>query len=148
MSQEGIRWEQRFSNYRKALGKLRETVNYIHTEIESKETASVLDDIVKQGLIQSFEYTHELAWKVIKDYFTDQGNPNITGSRDATREAFQLGLIADGDAWMDMIKSRNLTSHTYDEDTANHIYQQILKAYFPAFEEFERVMQDKRSSQS
>jgi nucleotidyltransferase substrate binding protein (TIGR01987 family) len=148
MSQEDIRWEQRFSNYRKALGKLRETVNYIQNEVENKETPSVLDDIVKQGLIQSFEYTHELAWKVIKDYFTDQGNPNITGSRDATREAFQLGLIADGDAWMDMIKSRNLTSHTYDEDTANHIYQQILKAYFPAFEEFEQVMQEKRRGQS
>lgn len=147
MSQEDIRWEQRFSNYRKALGKLRETVNYIQNEVENKETPSVLDDIVKQGLIQSFEYTHELAWKVIKDYFIDQGNPNITGSRDATREAFQLGLISDGEAWMDMIKSRNLTSHTYDEDTANHIYQQILKAYFPAFEAFEQVMHDKRSSQ-
>lgn len=147
MNEQDIRWEQRFSNYRKALGKLRETVNYIQNEVENKETPSVLDNIVKQGLIQSFEYTHELAWKVIKDYFIDQGNPNITGSRDATREAFQLRLISDGEAWMDMIKSRNLTSHTYDEDTANHIYQQILKAYFPAFEAFEQVMQDKRSSQ-
>ena len=145
MSQEDIRWEQRFSNYRKALGKLRETVNYIHTEVENKETASVLDDIVKQGLIQSFEYTHELAWKVMKVYLTHQGNPNVSGSRDATRETFQLGLISDGEAWMDMIKSRNLTSHTYDEDTAKHIYQQVLKAYFPAFEAFEQVMKEKCS---
>jgi len=147
MSQEDIRWEQRFSNYGKALHKLRETIKYIQTELEHKETAAVLDDIVKQGLIQSFEYTHELAWKVMKDYIIHQGNPNITGSRDATREAFQLELISDGEAWMDMIKSRNLTSHTYDEDTANHIYHQVLKAYFPAFEAFEKVMEEKRSGQ-
>ena len=147
MNQEDIRWEQRFSNYVKALDKLRQTVGYIRSEVENKETASVLDDIVKQGLIQSFEYTHELAWKVMKDYMTHQGNPNISGSRDATREAFQLELISDGEAWMDMIKSRNLTSHTYDEDTANHIYQQVLKAYYPAFEAFEKVMEEKRSGQ-
>lgn len=155
MSEQVIWWEQRFSNYCKALAKLQQTVTYVDTNIEIKgkeqgapaEGGSVHDDIIKQGLIQSFEYTHELAWKVIKDYLTHQGNPNITGSRDATRETFQLGLITDGEAWMDMIKSRNLTSHTYDEDTAKHIYQQVLKAYFPAFEAFEQVMKEKCSSQ-
>lgn len=144
MSEQDIRWEQRFSNYRKTLSKLSETVSYIEATANDRENESVLDDILKQGLIQSFEYTHELAWKVIKDFFSDQGNPNITGSRDATREAFQFGLITDGEAWMDMIKSRNLTSHTYDEDTANHIYQQILNAYFPAFIAFEQVMEAKQ----
>ncbi len=147
MGQQDIRWVQRFSNYRKALSKLRQTVAFIASDVEGKDNAPILDDIIRQGLIQSFEYTHELAWKVIKDYFADQGNPDITGSKDATREAFQLGLITDGEAWMDMIKSRNLTSHTYDEGTAAHIYHQILNAYFPAFEAFERAMEEKRSGQ-
>jgi len=145
MGEQDIRWEQRFSNYCKALAKLKETVSYIEANVDDRENEPVLDDILKQGLIQSFEYTHELAWKVIKDFFTNQGNPNITGSRDATREAFQFGLIADGEAWMDMIKSRNLTSHTYDAETANHIYRQILGAYFPAFEAFKQVMEAKRN---
>lgn len=145
MGEQDFRWELRFSNYCKALAKLTETITYIEANIDDRENEPILDDIIKQGLIQSFVYTHELAWKVIKDYFTNQGNPNITGSRDATREAFQFGLIADGEAWMDMIKSRNLTSHTYDEETANHIYGQILNAYFPAFVAFKQVMEAKRN---
>lgn len=61
----------------------------------------------EQGLIQAFEFTHELAWNVMKDYFADQGNISITGSRDAIREAFNKGLITDGEGWMEMIRSRN-----------------------------------------
>ena len=72
-----------------------------------------LFELEKQGLIQTFEFTHELAWNVMKDYFAWQGNPAITGSRDTAREAFQKGLIEDGEGWMEMIKSRNQTSHTY-----------------------------------
>lgn len=100
--------------------------------------------MIKEGLIQRFEYTHELACNVMKDYGTYQGNTTIGGSRDATREAFQLQLVSDGEVWMDMIGSRNKTSHTYDETTADEIYGKILSAYYPAFLEFQTNMERKR----
>lgn len=92
-----------------------------------------LNELEKQGLIQRFEFTHELAWNVLKDYFAYQGNTAITGSRDAVREAFNKGLIQDGDTWMDMIKSRNLSTHTYDEAIANNVADKIINNYSPLF---------------
>ncbi|MBN3661764.1 MAG: nucleotidyltransferase, partial [Ornithobacterium rhinotracheale] len=110
-----IRWIQRLDNYNKALSKLTDAVQLDQTK--------TLSELEKQGLIQSFEYTHELAWKVMKDYFTFQGNTEITGSRDATRQAFKANLIEDGDNWLKMIHNRNLTSHTYNEETSEEIYE-------------------------
>ena len=86
-------------SYEKAFLLLEEAVNLSKTK--------VLTDLEEQGLIQRFEFTHELAWNVLKDYFEYQGNTAITGSRDATREAFNKGLIENGEEWMVMIKSRN-----------------------------------------
>lgn len=96
-----------------------------------------LSDLEKQGLIQSFEFCHELAWNVVKDYLEFQGNTGILGSRDAMREAFQKGFISNGSDWMDMIKSRNLSSHTYNKKIAEDIVNQILNTYAPRFNELE-----------
>lgn len=147
---QDIRWEQRFSNFVKALGKLSKATEYIRENTIDKDDPEnnlneVLDEIIKEGLIQRFEYTHELACNVMKDYAIYQGNPNVGGSRDATREAFQLKLIKDGDIWMEMIGSRNKTSHTYNEETADEIYSRIIDFYFPAFLEFRQTMESKRS---
>lgn len=142
MEQE-VRWEQRFSNFVKALKKLSQAVNYIEQSVES-DKKEVLNEIIKEGLIQRFEYTHELAWNVMKDYAYYQGDASVGGSRDATREAFQLKLVSDGKVWMDMIASRNKTSHTYNEDTADEIFSKILKDYYPAFLEFEKKMKELR----
>lgn len=140
--QKDIRWEQRFSNFQKALRKLTKAVNIVNendSKNEDQLNASV-QEILKEGLIQRFEYTHQLAWNVMKDYAEYQGNNEISGSRDATREAFKMGLIADAEGWMDMIKSRNETSHTYNEETANAIILKIIQVYHPLFFEFGRKM--------
>lgn len=149
--EKDTRWQQRFSNFTKALHKLTQAVEYIQKthDIEGlsdcqDELEDVLDEIIKEGLIQRFEYTHELAWNVMKDYAAYQGNANVGGSRDATREAFQLKLITDGEVWMDMIGSRNRTSHTYNDETADEIYLKILSAYYPAFLDFHEIMQSKQ----
>ena len=92
-----------------------------------------LNEMEEQGLIQSFEYTYELAWTTLKDFFEDQGESAIFGSRDAFRLAFKRGLIEEGEVWMDMIKSRALTSHTYNEQTAKAIAQSIRGTFFPEF---------------
>ena len=148
-----IRWEQRFSNFRKALKKLSEAVLYIRNEIDEKEVEiqsdedikAVLGEIIKEGLIQRFEYTYEMAWNVMKDYALYQGNSELAGSRDAIRYAFSTNLIKDGEMWMDMMKSRIKTSHTYNEETANEIYLKIINEYYDAFNEFEKVMEEKRT---
>lgn len=145
-----IRWQQRFSNFVKALTKLEQAVSYIKNDLIKTEELNqnsiiVLDEMIKEGLIQRFEYTHELAWNVMKDYAEYQGNSTVGGSRDATREAFQLKLISDGHIWMDMIVSRNKTSHTYNEEIADEIYFKILDNYFPAILEFNKNMENKRN---
>lgn len=120
-----IRWKQRFNNYRSALQTVRNAVAL------SEQRA--LSELEQQGLIQGFEFTHELAWNVLKDYLEEQGFVGIIGSKNATREAFKNGLIADGDAWMDMIKARNLTSRTYQTAVANAIANDVLMRFYPAF---------------
>jgi nucleotidyltransferase substrate binding protein (TIGR01987 family) len=129
---EDIRWEQRFQNFLKAFSLLEEAV------LSSKQVS--LNDLEKQGLIQRFEFTHELAWKVLKDYLEYQGKTFITGSRDATRDAFNSGLIEDGEHWMEMIKSRNLSSHVYDGDTTDDIATKIEHIYYPLFLSFKEKM--------
>jgi len=127
-----IRWEQRLANFESALKQLADDVA---TAKQRK-----LSRLERQGLIQSFEFTHELAWNVLKDYFQYQGNPDIRGSRDATREAFRFNLIDDGNAWMDMIQSRNLSSHTYHEDIAIEIADKTVSVYFELFQKLYNKM--------
>ena len=132
-----IRWIQRFQNYRKALEQLRQAVQLS----QSRE----LSNLENQGMIQAFEFTHEMAWNVMKDFSEYQGDSTVKGSRDATRSAFKLELIEDGEGWMDMLRSRNLTSHTYNENVAAEIVGDIIKRYFKLFEAFEQTMEQLRS---
>lgn len=130
---QDIRWIQRLSNYKRARQRLTDAVALAATR--------ELTDLEKQGLIQAFEFVFELAWNLMKDYFVYQGNPDITGSRDAIRTAFKAGLINDGEGWMEMIKSRNQSSHTYNESVANEICGKILASYHGLFADFENHMQ-------
>lgn len=133
-----IRWKQRYSNYIKALSELESAIKL------SKERK--LSKLEKQGLIQCFEYTYELAWKMLKDFLEDQGAVEIFGSKDAIREAFKLGLLTEGEIWMQMIKSRNLTSHIYDEKKVDEIANEIIKHYFSKFQQLNNTFSllDKR----
>lgn len=146
MGTQDIRWQQRFGNYLKAFLKLEEAVlkikeEYLMDKDGSIEEDNFLDDIIKEGLIQRFEYTHELAWNVMKDFLEHAGNNNIFGSKDATKEAFAAGLITNGEVWMDMIKSRNKSSHTYNEETANDIFMKIIHEYYQEFNQIKNRME-------
>ncbi|RME01246.1 MAG: nucleotidyltransferase [Bacteroidetes bacterium] len=116
------RWKVKLRNFGKALARLRDAV-----EIANSRD---LSDLEEQGLIQSFEFTHELAWKTMKAFLQEKGVKGLFGSKDTTKEAFRSGLISDGDIWMKMIQDRNLTSHTYDEVTARSISEAIKNDYF------------------
>ncbi len=130
MGQPDIRWQQRFSNYRRALAQLKKFID-----------KGQLNELEQTGLIKAFESTHELAWNVMNDYFEYQGNTSITGPRDAMREAFARNLIGDGDKWMAMIKSRNMSAHTYNQKTIDEIGKQVVEVYFALFQQFEQRMQ-------
>lgn len=135
MAFNDIRWEQRFANYRKALTQLTKFID-----------KGDLTDLEEQGIIKAFEYTYELAWNTLKDYLEYQGILDITGSRDSIREAFKINLITDGEAWMEMLKSRNLTSHTYNEETAEEIVSAIVKSYYGLFKRLELKLENIKSA--
>ena len=99
----------------------------------------------EQGLIQAFEFTHELNWLLLKDFLVDQGVAGISGSRDAVREAVVRQLLPQGDesVWMAMIRSRNLTSHTYNPAVAREIADLIVHRYGPVFQQLADLMQQR-----
>ena|SRR5437879_5489815 len=123
-----VRWRQRFQSFRRALTQLRAAADL------AKQRQ--LSDLEQQGLIQAFEFTHELAWNTLKDFLESRGAAKIYGPKDATREAFSRGLIANGDEWMAMIQSRNRSSHTCNEKTAKELADSILSSFVVEFETF------------
>ncbi|MCX8050827.1 MAG: nucleotidyltransferase substrate binding protein [Chlorobi bacterium] len=122
ISQHYKRWRQRTDQYSKALDQLRRFVE-----------RGKLNEFEQQGLIKAFEYTFELAWNALKDFLQAQGETNIRGSRDAIRLAFKRGLIENGAVWMEMVESRILTAHTYDEALAERVASDIVTKYYPQF---------------
>ena len=133
MNTQDIRWMQRFNHFNNAFTHVKEAA-----ELAQQRPLSKLEG---QGLIQAFEYTHELAWNTLKDLLESRGVHNLYGSKDVTREAFKVGLLKNGQTWMDMIRDRNLTSHTYNEETANAIVSAILGRYFAEFIVFRQTME-------
>ena len=134
---QDIRWEQRFANFKKALFQLQRFID--------KEE---LSDLEEQGMIKSFEYTYELAWNVIKDYYVFQGETGIQGSRDAFRIAFNRGLVSQGESWMKMVEDRIQTVHTYNEETARKISDAILQDYFKLFSNLHDTLEQLLTKQS
>lgn len=117
------KWERKYRNYHKALSRLAEIVN----TAKKRE----LNDFERDGLIQRFEFTHECAWKLMKSYAEYKDIQGIGGSKDATRYAVDLDLVENGNIWMQMIKSRNETSHNYNGDVADDVIENILNLFFP-----------------
>jgi len=129
---DDIRWKQRFQNYKRALATLKSAVELA----ESRE----LTDLEKQGMIQGFEFTLELAWNVMKDFLEWKGITGIIGSKDSVRQAFSNNLIEDGQVWMDMIKDRNLAVHSYDEAAAEKLVAAITGSHYLQFSAFVEKM--------
>ena len=114
-----IRWKQRFENFDKSYKLLKKYSNQeITTELE------------RAGIIQFFEMTFELAWKVLKDYLESEGYM-VKSPRETVKQAFQIGLIDNGHIWIDALSNRNLTTHTYDKELATKMTSEILNAYLP-----------------
>ncbi len=138
MMAKDVRWVQRLNHFSRALAQLNEAVALAEVR--------PLSNLEEQGLIQAFEFTHELAWNTLKDFLEDGGAQDLYGSKDVTREAFKRGLIENGETWMEMIKSRNLSSHTYNEELARKISSDIIQAFFPEFAMLEGRLESLRGA--
>ena len=119
-SNQDIRWKQRFVHFRKAFSLLEQTM-----------TIEQPSDAERAGLIHFFEMSFELAWKVLKDYLEEEG-VTVVSPRDTLKQAFQSGLLDNGHVWIEALKDRNLTVHTYEEKIAVAVEQKIRDSYFPA----------------
>ena len=126
-----IRWKQRFENFDKSYKLLNKYAKQpITTELE------------RAGIIQFFEMTFELAWKVLKDYLEAQ-EYLVKSPRETVKQAFQIGLIDNGHVWMDALSNRNLTTHTYDEELANKMTNEIITMYLPELDKmYEKLSKD------
>lgn len=132
MENNDIRWKQRFENFSGALRQLRNA-----NEIKNQRAFTELE---LQGAVQSFEVTQELSWKVMKDFLESEGKTDLFGSKTVVREAFNVGLITNGEQWLNTIESRNKTSHIYDEQEILLILEVIFHQYLMLFNEFETKM--------
>ena len=126
------RWQYRFRNFMRALSLLRDAIEQMD---EANRSGSGFSDLEKEGTIQRFEYTWELAWNVLKDYLQNEGITlsEITPKK-VIRAAFQANVIADGEMWMQALDARNKMSHTYDFEKFEEVIVQIKEDYLPAFE--------------
>lgn len=103
------RWQQRFQNFDRAFKQFSQI---------ALADLDKLSDLEKEGYVQRFEYTFELAWKTLKDYLLENGQ-DLSSPKEIIRQAFQNEIIVEGEVWMEALKKRNLTSHTYDDVVLN-----------------------------
>jgi nucleotidyltransferase substrate binding protein (TIGR01987 family) len=133
---DDIRWKQRFQNFDRAFVLLREAF----------EGERVLSALEKEGVIQRFEYTCELAWKTLKDYLETSGTViSPVTPRQVIKEAFAAKIIPDGQVWINMIDHRNLLSHTYDFSVFEQAVEAIAEHYLPAMEKLHAFFLEKGS---
>lgn len=126
------RWHQRYDNFNKAFLRLSSAVS-------SFEDLSRLE---KEGLIQRFEYTFELAWKTLKDFLEAQ-DVEAKFPRDVIKSAFHYELIKNGELWMDMLDKRNILAHTYDEAKFEYAVNKVKNEYFDAIAQVHDLLGEK-----
>lgn len=129
-----LRWVERFENYEKAKENLDKTKEYI--------LQNGINDIFIMALVQAFEIAFELAWKTQKDYLEYNGI-KVNTPRETIKESFQNDVIQDGQTWIDMMESRNKTSHTYNLEFANKLANEILEKHIPQFEKLYKFFKGK-----
>lgn len=123
MSNEDIRWQQRFHNFEKAFQQFAKAV-----QVEEPS------DLERAGIIQFYEFTFELAWKTLKDYLKEAGYL-IKSPRETIKQAFQNGYLQDGHLWLSMLEKRNDLAHAYKEEIAAEALKHIKNEYFTAIQQ-------------
>lgn len=129
------RWNEKLNDFGKVLLRLNEAID------ESKNNP--VSSTLKDGVIQRFEFCYEICWKLIKYYLENEGIQEAKSPKSTFREAFKIGIIEDGEVWIDMLNDRNLTSHVYDEEVAFDIYGKIISIYFKQINDMHILLKSK-----
>ncbi|GAA0434952.1 nucleotidyltransferase substrate binding protein [Lentibacillus halophilus] len=129
-SSKDIRWKQRFENFERS-----------YKRLNKYASGSITNELERAGIIHFFEMTFELAWKVLKDYLEKEGFI-VDSPRQAIKQAFQMGLIDDDHIWMEALEKRNMTVHTYDEETAKELTEDIVTSFLPAVRTLYRTLSE------
>ena len=117
----GKRWSEKIKDLENAVSRLDEAI---------KDSKKIELSTLKDGVIQRFEFTLELSWKILKTYLVNEGIDCVNTPKSVVREAYKAGIIKNGEIWIEMIDDRNLTSHIYSQSMADDIYLRITKKYF------------------
>ncbi len=128
--EQDIRWMQRYDNYHRACKRILEVT-------ESGIEPGKLSELEMEGLIQRFEYTFELGWKVLQDLLKYKGYEFMQGPNGTLKKAFEDGLIENHDGWRRMAMARVTTSHTYNEGEAEEVARQIYESFAPLLKELD-----------
>lgn len=128
-----VRWHQRFISFKKS-----------YDNLERFKAEKELNDFEKQGLVKAFEITWELSWNTLQDLLKEKGYQGITGPKPVIEQSFKDGYIEDSEAWMRMLISRNLTGHTYNQETADEILEKIRTEYFGLFRSLMKKLEEER----
>jgi nucleotidyltransferase substrate binding protein (TIGR01987 family) len=128
-----VRWRQRLQNYSRALSLLRSAL---------ENGPDALNDLEKEGAVQRFEYTVELAWKCLKDYLEFSGVQLVSVTpKSVIKAAFAAQFVSDGQLWIDMLDHRNVLSHKYDQSLLGPGLAEIQRRYLPALEALQQYLQ-------
>lgn len=134
MVEEIPRWKERLQTFKNALSRLEDVVE--------RSRHQTLNEYENDSLIKRFEFTYEMAWKLMMSYEKENGITLIRGSKDIVRHALSLTLIENGEAWMSMIDARNQTAHVYDNETAMDVIDDIIHTYYPLLVELQQKMDE------
>ena len=121
----GKRWSEKIKDLENAVSRLDEAI---------KDSKKIELSTLKDGVIQRFEFTLELSWKILKTYLVNEGIDCVNTPKSVVRDAYKAGIIKNGEIWIEMIDDRNLTSHIYSQSMADDIYLRITKKYFKELE--------------
>ncbi|MCS5422940.1 MULTISPECIES: nucleotidyltransferase substrate binding protein [Psychrilyobacter] len=128
------RWDERISDYKNALERLNEAI---------EESKTINSSTIRDGVIQRFEFTLELSWKVMKYFLNSEGLTEAKAPKSTIRAGFNNEVIKNAKLWIDMIEDRNLTTHTYSQSTSDEIYEKIIHSYYKELKVFYLNMKDK-----
>ena len=132
MEERKPKWGERLSTYQNAIDRL--------TEVITLSRQHPLNQFERDSLVKRFEFSYEMAWKLMMSYEKDNGITEILGSKDVIRQAFRLSIVKNGEAWLEMVDARNRTSHLYDEAMATDAADEIIHTYYPLLVELRDVM--------
>jgi nucleotidyltransferase substrate binding protein (TIGR01987 family) len=128
------KWIERLEVYQNAVSRLKEVI--------SLREQRPLSQFECDSLVKRFEFTYEMAWKLLMSYEKDNGISELQGSRDVIRRAFAMSIIENGEAWLEMVDDRNKTSHLYDEEMVADVIDEIVHTYYPLFVELLHKMNE------